>query len=242
MLQIEQNRGKDYQTNQTARTASTNNYNHTANPNKGSGALVAVVAVMAVFLLLIAGFMYSNMQKMQDDLEEMSKAQETVIVVPQTPTAEEVTEEAKEPETEKEEEKIVSPLSTMPSVVGNFSDVFTQGNNLQDNLGNVYENGYAFLTGKEITYMLNGEYDWLEGTIAVAMEDKDRLNFACVYVYDENSNKIYESEWIERSKHPEPVTVRCNVSGLKRVTVEFAGCTQTAGRLRMVTEGLSFTN
>lgn len=196
----------------------------------GNGNAGAVLGVLLGGLLLagiVGGMIFFGM-KMLDKMEDIADNNRTTII--EMPVS-----------TQEEEEVVEKPLSDMPSVVGNFYDVFTMSNNLQDNVGNVYETGYSFLTGKEITYILDGEYDSLEGTIAVAMEDKDDLNFACVYVYDENHNLIYESEWIDRTKHPEPVKVSCNVSGLQRITIEFEGATWTAGRLQMVTDGFRFT-
>jgi len=207
-----------------SKTSQSGNYEGGGNAGTILGILFGGILLVAV----VGGAIFFGM-KMLDKMDSIADGggKTTIIEVPVS--------------TDKEEEKVEKPLSDMPSVVGNFYDVFTMSNNLQDNVGNIYETGYSFLTGKEITYILDGQYDTLEGTIAVAMEDKDDLNFACVYVYDENHNLIYESEWIDRTKHPEPVKINCNVTGLQRITIEFEGATWTAGRLQMVTDGFKFT-
>lgn len=229
MMRIEQ---KDYMNSDYSQGNVNRNYRNGNNAKKsgGVGMAVVMIAMMLMFAGILGGVGFLGIQ-MMDKLSEIAENDEPdIVTIPVYP----------ETDAKEQEQEVEVPLSDMPSIIGNFYDVFTMSNGLKDNVGNVYENAYTFRTKNKITYMLNGEYDWLEGTIAVAYEDKDDLNYAVVYVYDESGNEIFESQWIDRREHPEPVSIRCNVSGLQRITLEFEGADRMAGELSLITEGFQF--
>lgn len=118
--------------------------------------------------------------------------------------------------------------------------IFTVKNNLTDNVGNFYETAYTLSAyGQQITYVLNGEYSSLSGSLAVDERHRDCFGSVSVDIYDENNNHIYESERITRD-NPDPVFINCNVTGLERVTIQFNGCnTSGVGLVDLISEGFT---
>ena len=80
---------------------------------------------------------------------------------------------------------------------------------------------------------VDGSYTTLSGTIALAEEDKDRINYFRVLVYNEDNECFYESDWIS-DKQPNPIDVNCNISGMTRITIELEGCSTTCSTVKVI--------
>ncbi len=136
------------------------------------------------------------------------------------------------------EEEVEVPIREEYSCRGNYWSVFTQKRNVTDNCGTTYDTANVAVVGsigsaKKLTYNLDGSYTSLSGTIALAEEDKDRINYFRVLVYNEDGDCFYESDWIS-DKQPNPIDVNCNISGMTRITIELEGCSTTCSSVKVI--------
>lgn len=124
-----------------------------------------------------------------------------------------------------------------------YSDVFVQGNDLKDNYGNIYSNAYKIIASdKTMSISLDGKYRYLKGDFALSYEDGDEdFNYARVYVYDEDGNKIYVSRDISQND-PEPIRMLVDVSGCKRIRVEIEGYDRYVIPVTLISSGLYLSN
>jgi hypothetical protein len=140
--------------------------------------------------------------------------------------------------TSNKEEEVKVPIREEYSCRGNYWSVFTQKSNVTDNCGTTYDSANVAVVGinaitKKLTYNLDGSYTTLSGTIALAEEDKDRINYFRVLVYNEDNECFYESDWIS-DKQPNPIDVNCNISGMTRITIELEGCSTTCSTVKVI--------
>ena len=72
--------------------------------------------------------------------------------------------------------------------------------------------------GAELTFVLNGGYDLLEGTVAVRRDDKEKAGGSFLILCD--GEEVYESETLT---HPteEHIEVSVDISGCQRLTLRF---------------------
>jgi len=147
----------------------------------------------------------------------------------------------------KEEEEVKVPISTQYSCQGNYYSVFTQKQNVTDNCGTTYESANVAVVGslgsaKKLTYKLDGSFTKLKGTIALAEQDKDRINYFRVYVYNDKGDCIYQSADIS-DKSPDPIQVNCSISGLEQITIEMEGVSTTCTTVNVIMpeEGFVFS-
>ena len=185
---------------------------------------LATVAVGAVVLLAVNSF---------EDKKTVSN-QTTPNIVINVPGA--YAENAAG--TANKEEEVKVPIHEAYSCRGNYWSVFTQKRNVTDNCGTTYDSANVAVVGinaitKKLTYNLDGSYTTLSGTIALAEEDKDRINYFRVLVYNEDNECFYESDWIS-DKQPNPIEVNCNISGMTRITIELEGCSTTCSTIKVI--------
>lgn len=145
------------------------------------------------------------------------------------------------------EEEVRVPISTQYSCQGNYYSVFTQKQDVTDNCGTTYETANVAVVGslgsaKKLTYKLDGSFTKLRGTIALAEQDKDRINYFRVYVYNDKGDCIYQSADIS-DKSPDPIEVNCNISGLEQITIEMEGVSTSCSTVSVIMpdEGFVFS-
>jgi len=228
MLSIEdKNYYNEGRTTNTVRSAGT------ANTKKSGFSLIAFLLAA----ILIGGLIGFLMDKKNPDssynsssdyqLQQLLDNQEA-----QNAINEEILNRIEELKNQKEKDPVSLIGNKVETSYNDSWDIFTSRNSLTDNVGNSYQNAYSLYANnganpEEITYILNGEYSSLYGTIAVDESDRDSFREVWVNIYDENNNHIYESSHITR-EHPNPLYISCNVTDLERVTVQFIGITRDA--------------
>lgn len=204
-----------------------NKYGRTNN----GGFWKVLLGIVAVAVLVIVGVKFMNGREDQKADNGNNNSPNIVINVPGS-----YVENSSDKETEKETVK--TPISTQHSVRGNYYNIFTQENDVTDNCGTVYDKANVAVVGinsvaKKLTYNLDGSYTSLKGTIALSEEDKDRINFFQVYVYNEDGDCFYQSKQINE-KSPDPIEINCGISGMSRITIELEGCTTTCGTIKVI--------
>jgi ABC-type lipoprotein release transport system permease subunit len=193
--------------------------------------LEGIVGIVAVAVLVIVGVKFMNGREDQKADNGNNNSPNIVINVPGS-----YVENSSDKGTEKETVK--TPISTQHSVRGNYYNIFIQENDVTDNCGTVYDKANVAVVGinsvaKKLTYNLDGSYTSLKGTIALSEEDKDRINFFQVYVYNEDGDCFYQSKQINE-KSPDPIEINCGISGMSRITIELEGCTTTCGTIKVI--------
>ena len=206
------------------------NENYGGNGKQGGGILGGLVVIMVVAMLVFGGIGIVGMLADKDSSADNGYSNGGTTIIYQNPT------NTTQVQTEKEE--ITTPIRTKYSCQGNYYSVFTNKQNVVDNFGTRYETANeAFVSinagTKKLTYMVNGEYKYLRGTIYLSEVNKDNINYFRVYIYDENNNLIYQSADIT-DKNLGPLSINCNITGLNRVTIELEGCTTTCSGIRVI--------
>lgn len=198
----------------------------------GGGFWKTLLGITAVVVLVIAGVKFMNGREDQKTDGGNDKSPNIVINVPGSYV------ENGSSDKETEEEIVKTPISTQHSVRGNYYNIFTQENDVTDNCGTVYDRANVAVVGinsvaKKLTYNLEGNYTSLKGTIALSEEDKDRINYFQVYVYNEDGDCFYQSKKIDE-KSSDPIEVNCGISGMSRITIELEGCSTTCGTIKVI--------
>lgn len=200
------------------------------NGNRGGGILGGLIVIVVVAMLVFGATRIVEILADKDSAAGNGYSGGGTTVIYQNPTY------PQQQETEKEEVKV--PIRTHYSCQGNYYSVFTNKQNVVDNFGTRYETAneaYVSINAgtKKLTYMLDGGYKYLRGTIYLSEENKDNINYFRVYIYDENNNLIYQSADIT-DRNLGPLSINCNISGLSRITIELEGCTRTCSGVKVI--------